>query len=151
MTVFKELLHKCHIPLYHMMSASHDAEKSKNKNYLLIIPHLEKNHYSHGGAVSPQIFFPRTRAHTHARAHTCAFLFIALGYTKQTLGKPPFSLQLYRESICLSLSTAFLLLNSYWSATIVIGHDIQLLQLGSLGGFQFFPSSKVLQRPVLSI
>lgn len=58
-------------------------------------------------------------------------------------GNLPFHLK-YIEHLSKFINTLFLL-NGYWSSTVMIGYDIQLLQLGSLGAFQFFPSSDVLQ------
>lgn len=95
-SVKKKLLHECFIVAVDKL---HDAEKPKNKNYLLRIPHLEKKITVH---ILVQ-FLPRSSSplhmHTHARAHTHRFLFIALDYTMHALWKPPFSLKIHRAFV----------------------------------------------------
>lgn len=67
--------------LYHMISASHDAEKPKNKNYLLIIPHLEKKSlFIFRCNFPPDLLSPymytHTRTHTLIHVHTCAHFYL---------------------------------------------------------------------------
>lgn len=52
-------------------------------------------------------------------------------------GKLPFHLK-YIEHLSKPINTVLPFLNGYWSSTVMIGYDIQLLWLGSLGAFQFF-------------
>lgn len=78
-------------------------------------------------------------------------MFVALDYTVHSLWKLPFSLKIYIQSFFPKFMKTSLFRDGRWSFVAVADHNIQLLQLGSLGGFQIFPSSKVLQWTALYI
>lgn len=68
----KKLSHECFIVTVEKL---HDAEKPKNKNYLLIIPHLGKKKITVHILVQ---FLPRSSSplHIHTHVHTCTHISI---------------------------------------------------------------------------
>lgn len=71
-SVKKKLLHECFIVAVDKL---HDAEKPKNKNYLLRIPHLEKKSlFIFWYNFSPDLLPPYTCTHTHVHTRTDFYL-----------------------------------------------------------------------------